>query len=107
MAGDELHGIEVLAIGLPDAEHRDDVGVVQSCGRPRLATEPLEPERVEQGLGRQELEGDVPAEGFLHRLVDGPHATAADQPEDAILPDPTGVAEVRRRGAYSRWSGRR
>jgi hypothetical protein len=92
--GDELHGVEVLAISLTDTEDRHDIGVVQLGGRPRLAAEPLEPKRVEQRFSRQELERDVPAEGFLHRLVHRSHPAAADQPEYAILTDPAGLAEV-------------
>ena len=36
------------------------------------------------------LEGDVPAERLLHRLVDDPHAAAAQLAEDAELPQPIG-----------------
>ena len=40
---------------------------------------------------RQHLQGDVPAEALLHRLVDDPHAPAADLPHHAVVAqDPRG-----------------
>jgi hypothetical protein len=83
---DELHDVVVQAVLLADAEHRDDVGVVQPRRRPRLALEPPQVPGVEQGVGGQHLDGDVPAQGQLLRLVDDPHAAPAHLPEDLVVP---------------------
>src|SRR5687767_15548272 len=44
LSRDELHRVEVQPVGLADAEHRDDVGVVQLRRRPRLPPEPVRSE---------------------------------------------------------------
>jgi hypothetical protein len=49
---------------------------------------------VEGRLGRQDLEGDVPAERFVDGLVDDAHAAAADLAEQAVLAEP--LADGRR-----------
>jgi hypothetical protein len=71
---DELHDAVVQAVLLADAEDRHDVGVVQLRRRPRLTLEAAQLPRVEQSVGRQHLDGHVPAEGALLRLVDDAHA---------------------------------
>src|SRR5262249_1623539 len=50
---DELHDVVVQAVLLADAEHRDDVGVVQPGGRPGLTLKPLLLAVVQQELVRQ------------------------------------------------------
>ena len=37
-------------------------------------------------MERQDLEGDVPAQRFLHRLVDHAHAAAAHLAQNAVFP---------------------
>jgi hypothetical protein len=86
----------VNAVVLADAEHRHDVGVVQFRRRPRLLPEALQVRRAQQAVKRQHLEGDVPAQRLLHRLVDHPHAAPAHLAQDAVL------AQLPRRGAVGR-----
>jgi hypothetical protein len=83
----ELHHIEVQALMLADPENRHDVGVVQPRRRPRLALEAAQLPGVEQGVGRQHLEGDVPAQRDQFSLVDDPHAPAADLAQDLVIPE--------------------
>jgi hypothetical protein len=96
LAADELHGVEVPAARLAGAEHRGDVGVVQPGGGLRLPPKPLQPPGVGQRLGRQHLEGDVPPQALLDRLVHHPHAAPADLAEDAELAQPGRRRQARR-----------
>src|SRR6476619_2051864 len=64
----ELHGEEVDAVGLADAEHRDDVGMVQPRCRLRLPAEPVEMTWLQQCMERQHFQGDVAAKRLLNRL---------------------------------------
>src|SRR5262249_24907728 len=68
-----------------DAEDGDDVGVVQARRGLRLAVKALQVRRAGQARLGQDLEGDVPAERLLHRLVDDAHAAPADLPQDAVV----------------------
>jgi hypothetical protein len=85
LAVDKLHGVEVDAALLADAEDGDDVAVVQQRRRPRLAAEALQVPRGEQGVAGQHLQGDVPAQRLLHRLVDHAHAAAAHLAQEAVV----------------------
>ncbi len=93
LALDELHGVVVDAVALADAEDRHDVGVVQPPGRLGLAAEAGQVRRVQQRRGRQHLEGDVPAERFLLRLVNDAHAAPAHLTQDAIVAQALQVGE--------------
>ena len=93
LAGDELHDVVVHPALLADPVDRDDVGVVQPRRRPRLAAEPSEVPRVGQGVRRQDLQRDVPAERLLLGLVHDAHPAAAhlaDDPVVAQTPRPAG-----------------
>ena len=68
-----------------DAEDRHDVGVVQLRRRLRLALEATPRPGVLPELLGQDLEGDVPAERDLLRLVDDAHAAVADLADDAVV----------------------
>ena len=80
---------------LADAEDRHDVGVVELGDRLRLAAEPLEAPGVEVDVV-EDLEGDVPPERLLDRLVDDPHPAPAQLAEDAELAQPLGDRPVGR-----------
>ncbi len=82
-AGDVLHDVVVPPVVLADAVDRDDIGVVQPPGGPRLAAEP----RQVGGLA-QELQGHVAVERLLAGLVDDPHAAPADLADDAEVVEP-------------------
>ncbi|MFO0807853.1 MAG: hypothetical protein U0746_04450 [Gemmataceae bacterium] len=60
--------------------------------RLRLPAESLQPGRVSQCIGRQQLQRDVPPKRFLHRLIDHAHAATADLSQDAELADAIGVS---------------
>jgi len=76
----------VEAILLADAEHRHDVGVMQLCRRPRLAMETPQVPRIEQGMRGQHLDGHMPAQRQLLRLVDDAHPTSAHLTQDLVVP---------------------
>ena len=78
MAPDELHGVEVEAVVLADPIDRNDMRVVQPRRGAGLASEPLQPGRVAEMMEGERLQGDVPPQRFLDRLVDDPHAAGAD-----------------------------
>ena len=82
LAGDELHRVEVDAAFGADSEDGNDVRVMQMGRRLGLVAETLEMLGVEGGGERQHLQGDAPAERELDRLVDDPHAAAADLADD-------------------------
>ena len=82
---DELHRVVVDALVLADAEHRNDVGVVQPCRRPSLAAKALQVRRREQVVGGQHLQSDVPAQRLLHGFVNNAHAAAGYFAQDPVL----------------------
>ena len=70
---------------LADAEDRHDVGMVQPGRRAGLAPEPFQPGRVAQVMGGERLQGDVPPQRFLDRLVDDPHPACSDAAKQQIV----------------------
>ena len=94
MAGDELHGVVVTPLGHADAEHGNDVGVVQPGGGAGLPTEALQPLGIDQRFSGQQFQGDVAAERFLDGLVDDAHAALAEATQDAELAHTRGVARL-------------
>jgi hypothetical protein len=93
---DQLHGVEVAAVGLADGVDRDDVGVVQLGGGLRLALEPLDRLLREPEPGRQDLEGDPAIQRQLAGLVDDAHPASAD------LAQQIEIAEPAQGGGYGR-----
>ena len=87
---DELHREVVHALVLADAEHGHDVGMVQSRRGPGFAPEALEVRWGRQPGCGQDLQRDVPAQGFLHSLIDDPHAAASHLAEDAVFAELSG-----------------
>ena len=87
-AANALHHDVVETLVLAHAEHGNDVGVVQPRGGLRLAAEALQLLGVQQRLLGQHLDGDVPVERLLERLVDNAHAAAADLADDAEIAQP-------------------
>ena len=59
--------------------HRDDVGVLDRGGQPRLALEALAEHRVLRALGRDQLDRHRALERQLGGAVDDAHATAPDR----------------------------
>ncbi len=82
---DELHDVVTHSVVFADAEDRNDVGVVQLRRRLRFALEATPRPGVLLELFGQDLEGDVPAERDLLRLVDDAHAATADLADDAVV----------------------
>ena len=64
--------------------------MVQERGRPRLAPEPDQRGGPQESIARQHLQRHATAQALLHRLVDDPHAPAADLPEDPVVAQPLG-----------------
>ena len=62
---------------------RDHVRMVDRRGHPRLALEALAERPVARPIGRQQLEGDGPAEAQLGGAIDHAHAAAAGHRFDA------------------------
>jgi hypothetical protein len=73
---------------LADAEHGNDVGVMQSGRGPGLPAESLEQDRVGVDDWGEDLEGDVPAQRFLNRLVHHAHAAPTEFADDAVVSQP-------------------
>ncbi len=82
---DELHGVVMEAVVLADPIDRNDVRVVQPGRGAGLATEPLQPGRVAEVMEGKRLQSHVPAQRFLDRLVDDPHAAGADAAEQEVV----------------------
>jgi hypothetical protein len=84
-ARDELHDVVVQAVLLAHPEDRHDVRVVQPRCRPRFPPEAAQLPRVQQRVGRQDLDGHVPAQGELVRLVHHAHAAPAHLAQDPVI----------------------
>jgi hypothetical protein len=82
---DELHGVVVKPLMLADAENRHDVGMVQPGRRAGLAPEPFQPSWVAEMVEGECLQGHVPAQRFLDRFVDHPHAARANGAEQEVI----------------------
>jgi hypothetical protein len=57
-----------------------------SLATARLALEAAQVPWVDPGVGGQDLDGDVPAQGELLRLVDDAHAAPANLTQDLVIP---------------------
>ena len=79
---DVLHDVEVPPVVLAHPVDRDDIGVVQPAGGLGLAAEPRQVGRL-----AEQLQGHVPVERPLVRLVDDPHPAATDLADDAEVPN--------------------
>src|SRR5579884_3703069 len=75
---DELHSIPANVLVLADLVDRYDVGMVQLGSGAGLAVEALTKSDVAEGVSRQHLQGDAPAQRHLFGLIDDAHAAAAD-----------------------------
>ncbi len=86
-AFDLLHRDEVHALLLADVVDRDQVGMIECRRRSRLAGEPRNPLRIRDRVGSENLEGDVPAERGVDRVVHVSHPAAAEQQQDLVATD--------------------
>ena len=93
--GDELHRVEVPAVVLAHAEHRDDVRVMELCRRPGFAAEAFEPGPIGERVCWRRLERDVAAERFLNRLIHRPQSPAPDQAENSVVAHPRRMSGLR------------
>ena len=75
---------------LADRENRHNVRMVELRDGLRLALKPLAAFGVEEPVARDDLQRDVAAERLLDRLVDDPHAAAAQLADDPVLAQPIG-----------------
>ena len=96
---EQFHHDEVLAFVMIDLVDRADAGMVEGRGGPGLALKAFEHGRVLRHLRRQELDGDVPAELGVLRLVDDAHAATAELRGDLVVRDGLANHSVFWRGA--------
>ena len=83
-SGHEPGREEELAVRLARRVDREDAGVVDRRGQPRLAQEPLSERVVAGELGCDQLQRDRPVERELGRAVDDAHPAAADDAFDPV-----------------------
>jgi hypothetical protein len=79
-----LHGEVVVTVGLADVDARDDVGMTEPAGRPRLALEPPHKTRIAGQTGRQDLQRHHPVHRYLTRLVYRTHPAAPDARQQLV-----------------------
>jgi hypothetical protein len=82
-----LHHDVRAALVVPEIVDDADMGVVEPRGRACLALEALEGLGVLHRVVGQELQGDVPPQVGVFRLVHHPHPSAAELGEDSIVRD--------------------
>src|SRR5208282_6362628 len=82
-----LHGDEVASAVLANFVDGADIRVVQSGSRARFALKTVEREGIFFRLGRQEFEGDMPAQVHVLRFVDNTHPSATQLREDTVVRD--------------------
>jgi hypothetical protein len=85
LAVDKLHGVVVNRLRLADAEDGHNIGMVQLRCSPCLSAEAFQVGRIHQTMKGQNLERDVPAQRFLHRFIDHPHAATPHFSQDAVV----------------------
>ena len=89
-AVDEVHGEVPVVPGLPQVGHRDDVGVAEPRGDPRLPLKRPQERRAVRQLAVEDLERHHPPEPFgavLLGLVDGPGAADGQHLEQRVGAD--------------------
>ena len=87
---EELHGDVGRAVGVvAEVEDGDHVGMHHARDGARLALEAVLLLRVPRDLGEHHLEGDVPLEQRVARVVHDAHRARPQAPEDLVFPDPS------------------
>ncbi|MEZ4300478.1 MAG: hypothetical protein R3B70_36370 [Polyangiaceae bacterium] len=81
------HEVEIAVGGAAEVAGLGDVGVAEVGGGDGLALEAGDDLLARALAGGEELEGDLLAQGLVHRLVDGAHAALAELADNAV---PTG-----------------
>ena len=84
---DQLHDQPAHAIGLLEAIHVRDVGVIQRGKCPGLALESGETFLVVHEGVRQHLDRDVATQARISRAIDLPHPASAEKREDFVGPE--------------------
>ena len=84
LAFEQLHHRIDDARLVPDVVEREDVWMVQSRHRTRLALEAREPIGVALGLGGEHLDGDLAAEARVAGAIDLAHPAAANRADDFV-----------------------
>jgi hypothetical protein len=82
---DQLHDQELDPVLLADLVDDGDAGVVQGRRRLRLAAEPQDPFARPGPFRRQYLDRDVPVQLGVEGLPGQPHASLADNLDEAVL----------------------
>src|SRR5262249_58089252 len=68
----------------PDVVDRDDVGMIESRGGPRLLLEALQPRRIRRQLRRQHLDRHLARETRVPRPVHLSHPPGAQRRQDLV-----------------------
>ena len=97
VALEQLHHDEEVAVRFTEIVNGHDVGMAQLGAGLSLAKEPGAELVGVIGLGGDDLQRDQPIQHRVVRLVDAPHAAAADALEDPVLPDQLVHHSYRRR----------
>jgi hypothetical protein len=85
LALEQLHHDEYLALGrFSDVVDRADVGVLQGRHCLRFTLESLAGSNRIGDMRRQQLDGHVPGQSLIARLVDLAHATRTDGGNDLV-----------------------
>ena len=84
LAVHQLHREKVHAAALFDRVERDDVGMIEGCGRPRFTVEPRQPVLVRGHIRRQHLECNLSAEPSVEGSIHLAHAALAEVADDFI-----------------------
>jgi hypothetical protein len=102
VARNELHRKIVDAALLAHGVDRDDIRVVQLRGRLRFGAEAGDLPFIEHRREREHLQGDLPIERELPRLVHDAHAAAADLADDFVIAQALGPGQRTGRGRFVR-----
>src|SRR6516225_10154581 len=69
--------------------------MMQMRGGLRFIAKAMKLTRIDSAGKRQNLEGDVPAQGYLLRLIHNSHAAAADLTQQSIIAELTQLGDYR------------
>ncbi len=83
----QFHHDEILTILLADLVDGADVRMVERRGGAGLALEPFQSGSIRAEFRGKKLQGHVPAEGFVLRLVNHAHPAATQLADDTVVRD--------------------
>ena len=84
-AFEQLHHQKRLVVILADVEDRADIRMIERGRGARFALEPFEGFAIRGERGRQEFDGDLPAQARVFGAIDHAHAALAQVRNNAIV----------------------